>query len=459
MSAAPQLRARKRDASSPAVSEIHPAAAAPEPEDPIQLLREAIERLKSSSGKLPDQTQVADLLAEAREALEHANVVARATAECDRFLAGSQFDGAFEALDAGLRVYPSDPALIARRREVEEQKQEFESAAAARTAIDEAQWLYSHDRVDLAVGFLESKAEELPSQPELLSRLETLKSLLPQWEQRRQVQAAIERAAALEQLEQGQAALAVLEEALDRWPASSELADAVRCIHERLSDHERQKKLARRLELLAQKIAAQSWREAAVLLQETQREFPDSPEVRRLQSDVDSGLVRYEREAIVAEVRRFLADGEIERAEQALSRGLESFGPAPALEQLREELESDRTYREALRAAQILFARLRLEEAEHVLTQIADRDRPEAQALLNAVREARAHAEEEDFCERGREKALKLIQEGQFAQASDLLRNLLSLAGARACIRGRNFRCVARVIGTAASHRAGLRRG
>src|SRR5262249_39400856 len=48
-------------------------------------------------------------------------------------------------------------------------------------------------------------------------------------------------------------------------------------------------------------------------------------------------------------------------------------------------------------------------------------------ALLDAVREARAASEEENFCERGREKALLLMQQQQYSQAVDLLRNLLLL--------------------------------
>jgi protein TonB len=47
--------------------------------------------------------------------------------------------------------------------------------------------------------------------------------------------------------------------------------------------------------------------------------------------------------------------------------------------------------------------------------------------LLEKVREARAASEEEDFYKQGREKALKLIQQQQFEQAADLLRNLLTL--------------------------------
>ena len=407
MSAIRQVRVRESDTLPAADPEMRIAAPAPVRDNPLQLLREAIASLNSSNGELPDQAQVADLLAEARQALEHAHLIARVLAECEESLKEAQFDKAFQALDAGLLVYPTDPALVARRREVEEQQSAFHSAALARTALEEAQWLFDQDRPDLAAQLLREKAGELPDQPALTSRLKEIEALLPQWEQNRLVQAALGRAAALEQPQQWRAALTILEEALRSYPESEELSAAAERVRDRLADHERQGKLARRLELIRQKIAAQSWRQALTLLESTQKEFPDAPELNLLRREADDGLARSECEAIVTEVRQCLADGEPEQAEQALRRGLESLGQEPALEALREELESDRKYREDLRNAQILFGRRQLREAEHVLTRLAVQNRPEAQALLDAVRQARAATEEERFCERGREKALK----------------------------------------------------
>jgi periplasmic protein TonB len=146
-----------------------------------------------------------------------------------------------------------------------------------------------------------------------------------------------------------------------------------------------------------------------------------------LQREVDAGLRRSEYEGLIAEVRQCLADGELEQAEQLLRKGFDSLGQEPAFEALREELETERKYREQLRTAQILFGRRQLMEAERVLGELEVPDRPEARALLDAVREARAVTEEENFCERGRDKALELMQQQQFAQAADVLRNLLSL--------------------------------
>src|SRR5450759_2834450 len=427
MSAIPQVRVREREVVSTADPEVRIAAPAPGRDNPLQLLREAIAGLNSSNGELADQAQVADLLAEAQEALERANVISRAVAVCEEFLREAQFDKAFEALDAGLLAYPGATALVTRRCGVAGRQSAFHSAATVRTALEEAQWLLDRDRPDLAARLLKEKAADLPDQPALISRLEEFEALVPQWEQNRQVQAALGRVAALEQLQQWQAALTILEEAMQYYTASEELTGAAQRFRDRLADHERKRKLARRRELIGQKIAAQSWRQALTLLENTQREFPGAPELNPLRREVDAGLRRSECEAIVTEVRQYLADGELAQAEEVLRGGLESFGLEPALEALREELESEGKYREELRTAQILFGRCQMQEAEHVLAGLVGQNRPGAEVLVEAVRQAGAVSEEESLCERGREKAVRLMQERQFAQAADLLRNLRSL--------------------------------
>jgi len=152
----------------PQQEEISAPAAERDRENPLELLRDAIARLKSSDSGVPDEAEVAYLLAEAREVLERAKVIARAVSQCETFLGEGQFGKAFEALDAGLLVFPGDPALLARRREVE-----------ARAALQEANWLYEQDRVDLAAQFLREKAEALANQETVVARLEELEALLP----------------------------------------------------------------------------------------------------------------------------------------------------------------------------------------------------------------------------------------------------------------------------------------
>jgi len=422
-----QFRARENEATSSADPESIISAPGLRRDDPLQLLRDAIAGLKSQNGNVPNEAEVVDLLSEAREALEHANVVSRITAQCAAFLSKDQFDQAFEALDAGLISYPGDPALIARRREVEERQKAIRAAAAVRKAIEETKWLLDQGRPDLAANFLREQVSEWPGQPALNSRLQEVEELKQRWERNRLVQSALALAADLEQQEQWRAALTILEEALESDQSSADLIAAKQRVQDRLADDERQKKLARRLEQIRQRIAARDWTQALVLIENVRDEFSGAPGLRSLWEEVQIGRRQCECEAIVAEVRQYVADNELELAGQALQKGMESLGPDPALDTLQTEIESYREYREELRKAQVLFGKRRLRDAENILTHLVSGERPEAQVLLEAVRQARAAGEEESFYEQGRDTARKMIEQEQPAQAADLLRNLLSL--------------------------------
>src|SRR5450756_1710862 len=129
MSAIPQVRVREREFISTADPDVRIPAATPGRDNPLQLLRDALAGLNSSNGELADQAQVADLLAEAREALERANVINRAVAQCEEFLREAQFDKAFQSLDAGLLAYPGATALVTRRCGVAGRQSAFHSAA------------------------------------------------------------------------------------------------------------------------------------------------------------------------------------------------------------------------------------------------------------------------------------------------------------------------------------------
>ncbi len=427
MSAARQFTGLPSSGGPVASRETPAAPIAAGPDNPLQLLRDAITQLKSSTGALPDGEEVATLLAEAREALERANIVAHAVSKCDAHLAEDRFDQALAALEEGLRTYPADPILVGRRQDVEERQRAFQSAAEARGAIQEAKWLLDHDRADLAAQFLKEKAAQLPDQQELKARLAELQALLPQWEEKRQVRDALARALSLEQLRQWQAALTVIDEVLEIYPSSAELRSAAERVAAQLAEDERRKKLERRIELIGQQIMAGSWQQALVLLEDTQLEFPGASELEPLSREISVGLRQSEREGALIQVRKCLADGDLELAERAFQSARSALGADPALEALGAELDAEKHYRGQLRQAQVLFGRGQFEDAERILNQPLDRDRPESQALLAAVRAARAASEEENLLEEGREKAHRLVGQKDFGQAAALLRNLLSL--------------------------------
>jgi len=389
-------------------------------------LTEAHDRASAALEQDPYHAEAAELL----EAIGQAILREEAEAKIEHQLAKAKsllllqsFDEALASLEDLHAEFPDSPVVEQWLAHVREQKKE----AAVRRVAEEAQWLVGQDRPDLAAQLLREKSAELAEEPELLTHLAALEKTLPAWEERRFVQDAINRSAGLEQAQQWPVALTVLEEALETCPDSAELQEAAEQLRAWLRDQEHQKKLARRLEAIVQKMAAGAWTQSIPLIESALVEFPDEPQLESLLAEARAGLKRSECEAAAAEVRRCIADGETEQAGAILHTAIELLGDEPVLRDLQEELEADKRYREEWRTAQVLFGRRQLKEAEQILTRLAAQKRPEAQALLEAVREARSASEEEDFYNRGREKALKLIQQQQLEQAADLLRNLLSL--------------------------------
>ncbi len=387
---------------------------------------EASQLLEKLAIEFPAEAQIRELRKEANASVAKAAAIAMALQRCDEYRLEYKLDAALEVLDAALASYPEEPELVEARAEVADRQEAMQSAVVVRAALQEIRWLLDKDRPDLAAQFLRDKLSELPGDPTLVSRLSEIEQSLPAWERRRLEQDAINRAALLEEKQQWTVALTVLEEALKASPDSAELEAAVERFRERIRDQERQKRLARRIETIRQRMDSGAWGQALGLIESAQREFPGAGGLKRLAEEAQTELRRSEYETIAADVRQCLTDGDTARAEEILRNALEAMPSEPALHVLRNELDDARQFQENWRQAQVLFGRAQLEEAEAVLLKIAGPGRPEVDTLLETLRHARSAGEHEDSLARSRERALKLMQEGQFSEAAEVLGYLLS---------------------------------
>jgi Protein kinase domain/Gram-negative bacterial TonB protein C-terminal len=386
----------------------------------------ASELLEKLAIEFPAEEQIRELRKEAEASVAKAAAIAVALQRCDEHRLEYNLDAALEVLDAALASYPGEAELVDARAEVAGRKEAMLSAVVVRAALQEVRWLLDKDRPDLAAQFLRDKLAELPGDPTLVSRLSEIEQILPAWERRRLEQDAINRAALLEEKQQWTVALTVLEEALKASPDSAELEAAVERFRERIRDQERQKKLARRIETIRQRMDSGAWAQALSLIESAQREFPGAGALKRLGEEAQAELRRSECETIAADIRQCLSDGDTARAEELLRNGLEAMPSEPALRVLRNELDDARQFQENWRQAQVLFGRAQLEEAETLLLEIAGPDRPEVDALLETLRHTRSAGEHEDSLARSRERAVKLMQDGQFSEAAEVLGYLLS---------------------------------
>jgi hypothetical protein len=295
--------------------------------------------------------------------------------------------------------------------------------------VEEAEWLMNQGRPDLALPLLERDVGAYPGSGRLLDLLAAAKQALPEYERRQFTQHAIARSSDLEARGQTRAALALLGEALTRYPKSEELAAAARQMRARRDQAERQQRIAQRLEAIERKIAEQAWAQALALAQAARSEFPGDSDLERVLQRAEDGKRRAEREDLLAGIEQSVLEADIDRALAKIDDALQKNGTDPELENRRQELQREKQYRESLREAEVLFSRRQFQEAENAVCQAAALKPCEnsARVLLEAIRAERAAEEEAEFYSRGREKAARLIRERQFHQALDLLHNLLSL--------------------------------
>jgi TonB family protein len=389
--------------------------------DAREKLLEAIEIDPTGKGAqdLLATVVAAILRAEADSKIERAAQKARELADAH------DFDQALTLLE---RVRCEFPACSS----IEEQIETIhilsnEANAALTQAIEEADLLVGNGRPDLALELLRERPGKLPHRPEIRRRISELEVCLPAWKTHRAVQDALARANALERLNEGTAALTVLEETLTAYPDLAELRDAVHALRTRSVEQERRRKLERRMQAIRQSVSVQDWPQALALLEAATAEFPAETELSSQLAEVREAIRTSERKRVCAETRRLLAEGEIEEADRILQNALETLGEAPDIAALCEELASRRTDEEDWRSAKALFGRRHFDEAERILERLAEHNRAEAAALLELIRKERAISVEEQFYEDGRNRAVKLVERGEYEQAADLLRNLLAL--------------------------------
>lgn len=403
-----------------AVREAHRLFNGERPTEARGKLLEAIEI--DSSGK-----EAPELLAKVCAAIARAEadrVIERATQEARELTGAQDFDQALATLEKVRSEFPDCSSIQGQIDAI--QILRGEANAALTQAIEEADLLIENDRPDLALELLRDRSVDLQHRPEIRSRISELNLCLPAWTAHRAVQDALARASALERLNELAAALTVLEETLAAYPDSAELREAADALCSRRIEHEHRRKLERRMQAIRQSIEVQNWPHALALLEAAIAEFPAETRLRSELAEMREAMRTSECKRLCAEARQLLAEGEIEEAERLLQGALENNGDVPDIAALREELASRRIDEEDWRSAKALFGRRQFDEAERILERLADRNRAEVAALLELIRTTRALSAEEQFYGDGRNRAVKLMEEGEYKQAAELLRHLLS---------------------------------
>ena len=353
-----------------------------------QDFEKAAETLRAGAALYRGEQRIDALLAEL-QSRRKAAAIAKVRDESAAFREAREFDRALQALDAGLKAWPGEPALreareltlrekaadragafrregryaeavdvlkaalrqlgavpalTALRGEVEE---EWARERAVAALCEEAVKRSAAKDFDGALALLRDGLASHPGQSRLLELERAAAEAKAEW-QRRRAREAANAARTLLGERRYEDAIARLEADMRECGAPGELAELLETAKRKRAAHSAAEDVAARAGTLA---AARQYDEALRLLDEGLRSYPEEEGLARVREGVAKAKAAWDREqAILAAVRRaeaLRAEGQLAEALLAADDALKALGPVPLLEALRRRLreEADRASR------------------------------------------------------------------------------------------------------------------
>ena len=397
----------------------------------------AIQFLEKTLLSLPGEAALEELLKQgldglARQSRERA--VAAIAEQGENLLSQRRFTDALAAIDAGLREFENESALVALKTKVREQeeKERRERAAAIKQNIEESRRLLDQDEPRAAVEALQKALEQFPEEAQLSRLLTEAREKLLIHERRIAVDQAALEAEALVSRHEFQAAAQVLAQALQSWPLDSKLAKLLQDTVDARAAFERKQgieAISRDVEELA---GQRRFAEALASLQNGLRKYPNDPVLVDLTKKVQAQEEEERRDraakiaSALAESQRLIEQGKFEQAEGSLERAIEQFPEVGRFKDLladaREKLLAEQHRKAVDKATTDAKARAGqqdFEGATGILEQALKSWPGDAQLteMLQGVRAAQSAWERERTVQAIVQQAEQLAGESRFADA------------------------------------------
>ncbi len=304
----------------------------------------------------PGESRLAELsraVSSARVDWERDLFVKGIVQQCDDLRANLQWSKALEAVQAGLRSYNQDPALLKLEAELRNLCERHQHADAARRSMEAG-------RLHEAVEGLETACNRDPEATELQSLLSRAKLELQA--QRQAVERVARKAEARTEREDFQGALQILETALESWPGESRILELLQTIKEAQATKQRAHAVSAVVEECNQLRTNDRLAEALEVLQSGLQRYEGEPVLIELEKELREQLARkqwaeaisqYAAEAIsryVVEAQRLLGQSQTTRALEMLEKACTEYPEASELQAL---LVQARARRDGVDQAQI----------------------------------------------------------------------------------------------------------
>jgi TolA-binding protein len=322
--------------------------------------------------------------------------VLRGAKECE---ARGDLASAVAALEKGLRSHPASSAIGEALTRLQELMRRQELARKIAERAGEVERSIAGEKWADAGRLLTAAQQDLGSQPVFDRLFERVKSgeAAQAAEERRRIQAICDRAWAMVQNQQVAAALQSIEDGLQLYPDSLELAQARAAIAPQITARKRQQRIAEQIAAIERTLSENDLNGALALAEAAHREFPDQPAFVPLIERSKNELRGRALELVIAKVKAALAAGALETARNLLDPALLHFQGEAALAQLNQEIAAEQSRRDKLANAREALQKGRLDAGEKIcreLLAIRPND-AEAIATLEQVSIKRAEIERE----------------------------------------------------------------
>lgn len=298
-------------------------------------------------------------------------------------MAGSEFQG--EAL------------LVEFRAQLELQREQQRYARGVQQALDHGRSLIASGKLAEAVAELERSAAAYPAESEISSVLMAARRARVAQEERTFVESVLAEVQDLEGRPDLPAAFQCAEQALRRYPYNPQLSNAAHRLREMLREHERRERVTRHLQGIEAALKAADWLTAANALQTAMQECPGDSAFAGFEERVERTRLESELQAMASQVRARLDNNDLAGAMRRLNETQTRFRQESLWQELNAEVQRRREYQEIIAEARRRMASGDLQKAEALLQDAAAHAVDgTADALLTELREQRGRRQVDD---------------------------------------------------------------
>jgi tetratricopeptide (TPR) repeat protein len=400
--------------------------------------QQAVELLDEACGRYPAASDLPLLLSRAKEELraqQQREVIEQSALEAQGWAEQKDFARAFEILEKALQSWPGESRLVELVRKTTVARTAWETDQAIDAVVRECNQLRSSHRSAEALEAVQAGLRKYQQAPALVA-LE--KEVREEWERQQRAE-AIARSAEEGQrlLDDGrfQQAVQTLEKAREQYRDESQLQALLNRAKEELREQQRREAVEQVAREAQHSTEQRDFERAVQILQQALGSWPGDARLEGLVQANAAARASWQKEQAIQELARqcsqFQASHRLTEALELIAAGLKKYEQEPVLLQLeqevREQWEREQEVEAARRNAQRLLDEGRFQQAVELLDQAcgqypAASDLP---PLLNRAKEELRAQQQREAIERETLEAQGWAEQKDFARALGILEKAL----------------------------------